>query len=306
MTTLIKKFPLDLTGRNPDNLVLGEPHELVETSRDGKRAFVPNYGGFYTQDMVVRDASGTELKKGADYIATYLYEDATEKSGLEVCGAVVVVNPKISSTVYLDYRVVGGSFAVSTNALEQVLQSLAEDDRPIKWGNIVGRPSVFPPGGHLHALWELYGFEYLVVQLERLTQAIIAGDQAILDEMREYIRTLHQEALDYTDALEERFLDHKNDTTNPHQVTKAQVGLGRVENYPTASEMEARSGSLNDRYMTPLRSAQLIDTHSSSGDHDNRYVRKNANEEGSQRINDGRLEAFVNGAWRVIWPAQWV
>src|SRR5699024_4509585 len=44
---------------------------------------------------------------------------------------------------------------------------------------------------------------------------------------------------------------HIADKNNPHQVSKAQVGLGSVENYPTANQAEAQGGSATNRYMTP-------------------------------------------------------
>lgn len=50
---------------------------------------------------------------------------------------------------------------------------------------------------------------------------------------------------------------HIANKQNPHDVTKAQVGLFNVENYLIATEQEARAGILNDRYMTPLRTMQL-------------------------------------------------
>jgi hypothetical protein len=260
MTPLIRKFPLDRTGENPNNLVLGEPHELADNGRDGMRVFVPQYGAFYTQSLVIRDANGITLAPHSDYIATYYYEDASTMSGLEVCAAIVVLNPNIPSPVSIDYQVVGGDHAFSTTALAEVLETLRDNEQPVQWASIVGKPTMFPPGGHLHALWELYGFEYVTIQLERMVRAILVGDQATMDEIRAYALRLHEDGIDYTDALDSRFQDHLADSSNPHSVTKAQVGLGSVPNWPGANQTEAQQGDRNDRIMTPLRTAQAITT----------------------------------------------
>lgn len=53
--------------------------------------------------------------------------------------------------------------------------------------------------------------------------------------------------------------DHVGDTDNPHQVSKAQVGLSQLENYPVADETAARAGTSGVLYMTPQRTAQAID-----------------------------------------------
>lgn len=51
---------------------------------------------------------------------------------------------------------------------------------------------------------------------------------------------------------------HVASVLNPHAVTKDQVGLFNLQNYAVASAEEARTGTLNDRYMTPLRTTQLV------------------------------------------------
>ena len=51
---------------------------------------------------------------------------------------------------------------------------------------------------------------------------------------------------------------HLSDLGNPHATTKAQVGLSDVANYAVASQAEAEAGEANDKFMTPLRTAQEI------------------------------------------------
>lgn len=52
---------------------------------------------------------------------------------------------------------------------------------------------------------------------------------------------------------------HKADKTNPHDVTKTQVGLGNVPNYTTATQSQAEDGTTNEAFMTPLRTKQAIE-----------------------------------------------
>lgn len=44
---------------------------------------------------------------------------------------------------------------------------------------------------------------------------------------------------------------HESNKTNPHSVTKEQVGLSNVSNYGIATEAEAIAGTSNAKYMTP-------------------------------------------------------
>ena len=73
--------------------------------------------------------------------------------------------------------------------------------------------------------------------------------------------------------------DHLEDFENPHNVTKAQIGLGNVQNYPIATSAETIAGSRNDRYMTPARTNEF-------------YLSKAATE---QEVTDGtRSDVFVS------------
>ncbi|MGG4591681.1 hypothetical protein ACLPJK_25840 [Pseudomonas aeruginosa] len=51
---------------------------------------------------------------------------------------------------------------------------------------------------------------------------------------------------------------HIDDKNNPHSVTKGQVGLGNVQNYGLATQVQAEQGSVGTVYMTPLSTKQAI------------------------------------------------
>lgn len=52
--------------------------------------------------------------------------------------------------------------------------------------------------------------------------------------------------------------NHAENKSNPHAVTKAQVGLGSVANYATATQAQAEAGTAANAFMTPQRTAQAI------------------------------------------------
>ncbi|MFK4568376.1 glycerophosphodiester phosphodiesterase family protein [Enterococcus sp. UD-01] len=52
---------------------------------------------------------------------------------------------------------------------------------------------------------------------------------------------------------DEQLKAHVDDTNNPHQVTKAQVGLGSVPNYSIASKAEAENATSDSKFMSPLQ-----------------------------------------------------
>lgn len=253
-SSLIYKYPLDLTGKSPTNLVLNEPHTI---GSDSQRAFVPKCGPFFTASMVVKKLDGTPLVPVEQYLVLQPYQEAAVKSGLDVCSVVYIFDKSAGVDFLIDYQVVGGEFSWATYALRQMIEALELDERPVKWGDIIGKPEAFPPAPHLHDLGDSYGWEYIAEQLEAIRNAILIGDAASHEELRQQIRAMVQEVEAKLDGIEDKIDVHKADFNNPHRVTKVQVGLDKVENLTLASDAEAAAGSSKDRYLTPFGAALL-------------------------------------------------
>ena len=253
----ILKYPLDLTGVSPNNLIIEEVHTLPVGVN---RAFVPSYGPFYTNSLIVREAvAGTLLLPNVHYKAIQLYAEATEASGLEVCSIIVITDANVSNRVSIDYQVVGGEYSSSVYALQQMLDALSLDERPVAWGDIIGKPSEYAPTEHRHDAGDLYGFEYVVTALEEIKQAILIGDDASHDAIYGYVDQNNQNQDATIQALTANVEAHKVDYGNPHQTTAAQVGLGAVQNYGISTTLQAQAGADNASYMTPLRVKEAID-----------------------------------------------
>lgn len=284
------RYPFDKTGKATTNLVLNETrtvdHEL-------NRAWAPQAGAFYGDSLVMRNAdTGGPLYVGTDYVLLYPDPENTAKLGLPVYSLISLTNKAVINVSY-DYQVVGGDISFSIPAIQQLLNDLMQDSRVVTWDNIWGKPVTFQPSPHLHdASTDLVGMEYLVLALEELSRVIGQGDVASHDMLYDYInRVLAQlirledkQQADYDehqrqlDALVARCNDlqaqitknkgdmdaHIADTSNPHKTTKAQVGLGSVDNFPTASQSQAQGGTDNATFMTPLRTWQEITTYSNA------------------------------------------
>lgn len=255
MTPLVLKYPLDLTGNNPNNLVLGEPHAM---KRRNVRAVATNYGPFFTAGLKVYDANNPMVPlipgdpaSGGQYVAAELYEEASRRSGKEVCAVIVITDTSVGDNILLDYQVVGGEFSSSVSAIADLVTALQLDDRPVKWADILGKPNAFAPAHHLHDIGDVYGFEYVVDALERVRSAILMGDVASHDEIYRYIDHFFDD-LDGKIAAVSAALDtHKADKGNPHDTTKTQVGLGLVDNFATATSQQTITGTATNLFVTP-------------------------------------------------------
>jgi hypothetical protein len=186
MPPVIIRYPLDPTGSNPDNFVQGEAHTLsVRTVR----AIAPTYGAFYTSTLRIFDPQNgnRELVRNIHYRVSELYEIPTAKYGQEICAIILIVDESVGSTVNINYQALGGDFSTAATAIVHMLETVALDNRPVAWPNLMHVPEEFPPTMHLHDAGDLYGFEYLVHAIERLTNVIQFGDAISHEKFYTYV-----------------------------------------------------------------------------------------------------------------------
>lgn len=255
MPNSIYRFPLDPTGTNVNNLVVAEPHTLQNRAI---RIVVPLYGAFFTDSLVIRDVTSGITLNTTQYSVGELYEFPTARYGKEICGVILIKDTAVSSNIEITYQALGGEYITNTGALVSLLETIDLDNRPVAWPDIIGKPSGYNPALHLHDIGDVYGFEYVVHQLERIRSAILIGDEYGHDEIRRYVDTRVNSLNSAIQTNTTNINNHLINTNNPHNTNKTHVGLGSVENFSIATQAEAEAGTVSNRYMTPLRVAQAI------------------------------------------------
>ena len=179
------RFNVDLTGTNVSNKVIDEPHVLANRVY---RSIAPTYGAYYTDSLVVKDAStNATLVRDTHYKCLDVVGIPTAQSGKEICTIIIVVDETVDSDVLITYQALGGQYERTHEAIKLLVDNLLTDNRPVSWPNILNRPSEFNPSHHLHRVGDVIGFEYLTVELERLKNAILLGDEIAHVEILGYI-----------------------------------------------------------------------------------------------------------------------
>lgn len=181
------RFNVDLTGTNVNNKVIDEPHLLANRIY---RSIAPTYGPYYTESLVVVDGStNTTLVRDTHYKCLDVVGIPTAQSGKEICTIIVVIDQSINSNILITYQALGGQYERTHEAIKLLVDNLLTDNRPVSWPNILNRDTEFTPSHHLHRVGDAIGFEYVTVELERLKNAILLGDEIA-----------HMEILGYVDA----------------------------------------------------------------------------------------------------------
>ena len=185
MTNVIQNvYPKDLTMSLASNHVEREK-KLFTGAED--RIFVPDGGPFYSQSLIIKDNNGKVLKPQVDYQLLYLNEGATIESGRDV---VTVINVLKSTLPYvmLDYRVVGGGFGNTVNAIMQEITKAGPIQKNVDWNvNVYGKPVQFPPAPHYHTPDAFTDWKMVYTQLEGMRKAIIVGDDPSWESHYNYL-----------------------------------------------------------------------------------------------------------------------
>lgn len=255
MVTLPIRYPLDKTGTSPNNKIVGEAHTLVNRT---VRAVAPSYGPYFSESIIITDVSTGHQLRADQFENTEMDVTPTGMFGKEICSIILIKDQTVSSNIEITYQALGGDYVYSVDAIVSMLNSAEFDNRPVAWPDIIGKPDVFTPASHYHDAGDIYGFEYVVTAIERVRQAILIGDDATHDQILRYIDASVQQVNDRVTIVQNNLNAHVQNMSNPHNTTKVQIGLGNVDNFATAAQVDAENGTSNSLFMTPLRTEQAI------------------------------------------------
>ena len=182
------RYPEDLTGVNPDNSVVGE---VIALNDRPIRVAVPKYAPFFVKNLVVYDQlTLRRLTLGVDYRVPIISQEATLRVGEEIGDAFLIENRDVSPNIIVDYQVLGSDYQNNIANITQIYESYINDNRSVDWlTGVYGKPDAYPPSAHPHWLSEIFGFEPLTVELERIANAITLGNTPAFEMFLESIET---------------------------------------------------------------------------------------------------------------------
>ena len=292
-------YPFDVSGKSTANRIEREVH-TVQFGGD-KACVFPDASPFFKESVTVYNAqTGDELVLDKDYVFGHYFAAATESIGRPVYGSIVIVNQSVSKLISVTYQTLGGRWGVSEKGLTGELANTLYNPAIRNWEEIEGLPEAFPPISHDQNIGDFVGSDKLLDGLRAIADAIVQNAEGVTSgHMVDYNNPHHVTAaqvglgnvpnigiasqteaeqaesnsvlmtpLRTLQTINAQILptvqEHLNDKRNPHDVTKAQVGLGNVQNYPVASDSDLKSGVATDRYVTVANLATYFSLHSTS------------------------------------------
>lgn len=253
----VVQLPLDLTGTNPNNLIGSEEHLLVNLDGFPYKIITMFHGGFYTRGLKVYDANLKKLRPNVDYICTYRHKQLSDRTGLEICSAIVFINHALTGTVTLSAQMVGSDLAFSFSVVQDYINFYnATPGMVPEWADFDGTEPIWGPGELVQKRWGLDTYQPMNNELENISRRLLVGPVQAEDDLRQKVRDRLEQFLGrFNDRLDR----HIADKANPHASNPEKVGLGLLKNYRLATLPEAQIFSSNELYLTPSTAWSVSD-----------------------------------------------
>jgi hypothetical protein len=281
-------YEFDPYGNNPNNLIVDEQQALQTPGRDDFYFIIPQAAPFFIATLVVKSSTGQVYVEGVDYVVGHYFVEGINKTGRALAGSIRFLRRDITGIVKLTYQTLGGLWGHDDAKVLQELSNKLVNPLRRSWDELDPSPVAFPPIPHDQRVDELIGFQEVVDEVKNIANALQANAGGALDEHMSDRENPHDvtkvqvglgnvdnyrtatDADGITGTRSDRFMTpratraainaiagtpmdtHIDDSSNPHGVTKAQVGLPNTPNYPPATYAETALMIANDRLVTPF------------------------------------------------------
>jgi hypothetical protein len=237
MAAIIYVYLFDPTGLVAGNRIMGEKHALSPPAWKDYHFVIPKLAPYFRESLQIKELNtGRLLVEGVDWLATHRFHDASRAIAKPIYGSITFYDKTFTGVIELSYQTLGGDWVIDGDLITQLLTQVSVNPRITTWESVVDLPYQFPVIDHQWNLNDLVGMSEVKSALEGISQVLIDTK-----DVRPVVQS------------------HLLNLNNPHAVSKDQVGLGVVENFPIATRSEALDGVHDESYMTPRRVRQSIE-----------------------------------------------
>lgn len=241
-------YPYDPTGTAITNKIVSENHTVQPPNNISDASFIiPRAAPFFGESVIVRTGpteGSTRLYEGVDYYLTHKFVTLSYLLARPIYGSITFINRNYTGDVFVSYQTVGGEYVLdSYSIIEERTRSLYSVFM-VTWEQVAGNFPQLPPYDHKMAGDDTVGYGALVDAVNSLAAVIgngggsggtggSSGGDGSFPALQAHINAN---------------IAH----------TKAQVGLGNVDNYKTANEADLTALSTH-AFMTPALTKTMLD-----------------------------------------------
>jgi len=259
---IVQEYRTDIRRENPENEVPDEPFKVAA----GKftRVIVPRHAPFFIKGLKLKHTNGEPMILDEDYEIFRIMPRLTGLAGEGVACMVTLKKPEITEGL-ISYHVVG-EFPLLDSTMLALIVDAINDDRPVYWENLQNKPTVFPPTLHTHSmLYDLVCFQDTIEFLSEMQALIEAQGMDIIERRLTHYMELVDWYIGVYGKMLDNFLKNHAESYDAHGLTKLDVHLEKVDNYPTATSGDVLQGR-NDMHLRPQELKNIIEHYGFNSD----------------------------------------
>lgn len=305
MADEIVRLPYNPQGNLAAARISEEPITVRPSTGEGFNFYVPKYAPYFRNGFKLYNPdTNAYLVEGVDYLHTHAFNSMSQLVGLEIYGSIMFIDRTFSGNLQVSYYSLGGEFTLNAQQMLELLANNLLNPRETYWERVANTPEVFPPISHQHNIaTDTMTWDDVVKAIESLKDPLAQGLNMAMQAVKTHERRQDNphlttkaqvglgNVLNYA-AAKESDLDslgqnlymtlemtrkmianlggdsaaaHIANRNNPHVVTKAQVGLGLVDNFATASNDEMVAGTATNLFATPAGVMAAVRANATSG-----------------------------------------
>lgn len=305
MADEIVRLPYNPQGNLAAARISEEPITVRPSTGEGFNFYVPKYAPYFRNGFKLYNPdTNAYLVEGVDYLHTHAFNSMSQLVGLEIFGSIMFIDRTFSGNLQVSYYSLGGEFTLNAQQMLELLANNLLNPRETYWERVANTPEVFPPISHQHNIaTDTMTWDDVVTAIKSLKDPLAQGLNMAMQAVKTHERRQDNphlttkaqvglgNVLNYA-AAKESDLDslgqnlymtlemtrkmianlggdsaaaHISNRNNPHVVTKAQVGLGLVDNFATASNDEMVAGTATNLFATPAGVMAAVRANATSG-----------------------------------------
>lgn len=206
-TALVRRYPLDPTGRSPNNFIQGEEH-ILGPAPGPYHPVAPRYGPFFDNDETRKVfRNGVLINPEEHYFTQSLVLTPSRDFSGDVCELIILKNMVEGDVITLEYQCLGAEFQNNMSGLVDLYNAYIKDNRPVDWTKVLNKPTEFPPAYHLHMLKDVIGWETIIVAIERLINVLSLQGVPAFDALVDWVLARTLEVVSEEEIRNARLVD---------------------------------------------------------------------------------------------------
>lgn len=242
-------YPIDTTGSASANLIVNETHDLTQLvigptkiNPQPYHILLPTYAPFYANRFMLKHLSKTgtltDLVKDTDYRLALHYLEASKSIASDIFGGIEVLIPFTDGVLKIYYQTLGGDWiADKQHVISRINEKANFSPNYTTWDVLTDKTDVFPIVNHDYKTDFINGHDELLAAINNVVPEIYKGHGNSLIDVQHFI-----------------------DVSNPHKVTKSQIALSDMVDYPPLTLVEAKDLKPVDKYLTSVTLAEIVTT----------------------------------------------